>query len=85
MRTTRIEVEGRAGHYATISRKRGMRSIDITVLTPTRPEGKTAKAGAANEDGQRYIAAWLHRELEGYEGAAGDIADYLRAIEAFAD
>ena len=85
MRTTRIDIEGRRGRYATVSRKDGSRTINITVLTPDRPDGKTAKANAANEDGQRCIAAWLHRELEGYEGAAGDVADYLRVIQTLAD
>ena len=85
MRTTRIEVEGRAGHYATISRKRGTRSIDITMLTPDQPDGITIHADPTNEDSQHYAAAWVHKRLEGYAGAAGDIADYLRVVQAFAD
>jgi hypothetical protein len=85
MKVTRIEIEGRAGRYATVTRKDGCQTIDITVLTLERPEGTTAKASATNEESQRYMAAWLHKALEGYEGAAGDIADYLRVIQTFAD
>jgi hypothetical protein len=34
---------------------------------------------------QRYAPARLQRELNGYQGTAGDVADYLRAIQTFAD
>jgi hypothetical protein len=89
MRTTRIDIEGRAGHYATISRKRGTRVIEIVVLTPDRPgpmgAGETFNADATNEDGRQYAAALLQKRLDGYQGTAGDVADYLRAIQNFAD
>jgi hypothetical protein len=85
MKVTRIDIEGRAGRYVTVSRKDGCRTIDITMLTPTWPDGTTVKADATNEESQRYMAAWLHKALEGYEGTAGDIADYLRVIQTFAD
>jgi hypothetical protein len=89
MRTTRIDIEGRAGHYATISRKRGARVIEIAVLTPGQPGrtggGETFNADATNEDSQRYAAALLQKRLDGYQGAAGDIADFLRVIQTFAD
>ncbi|MBM4020277.1 MAG: hypothetical protein FJ288_18480 [Planctomycetes bacterium] len=89
MRTTRIDIEGRAGHYATISRKPGARVIEIAVLTPGQPGpvggGETFNVDATNEDSQRYAAARLQKRLDGYQGAAGDIADYLRAIQTFAD
>jgi hypothetical protein len=85
MKVTRIDIEGRAEHYATVTRKDGSDTIDITLLTPVWPDGNTVKASATNPDAPRHIAAWLHRALEGYEGAAGDIADYLRVIQTFAD
>jgi hypothetical protein len=38
-----------------------------------------------DERSQRHAAARLQRELDGYQGTAGDVADYLRAIQTFAD
>jgi len=89
MRTTRIDIEGRRGRYATVSRREGARVIEITVLTPDRPGplggGETFNADPTNEDSQRYTAALLQKRLDGYQGTAGDVADYLRVIQAFAD
>ena len=85
MKTTRIEIEGRAGHYATVSRKGGGRTIDIEVLTPDRPDGFVLRASPTVEAIQRYAAAWLHKALEGHEGTAGDVLEYLRMIQTFAD
>ncbi|MBM4019980.1 MAG: hypothetical protein FJ288_16935 [Planctomycetes bacterium] len=89
MRTTRIDIEGRRGRYATVSRREGARVIEITVLVPDRPgplgDGETFNADATNEDSQRYAAALLQKRLDGCEGTSGDIADYLRVIQAFAD
>jgi len=89
MRTTRIDIEGRRGRYATVSRREGARVIEIAVLTPGRHgpvgDGETLSADAANEDSQRYAAALLQKRLDGYEGTSGDIADYLRVIQALAD
>jgi len=89
MRTTRIDIEGRRGRYATVSRREGARVIEITVLAPDRPgplgDGETFQADATNEDSQRYAAALLQKRLDGYQGTAGDVADYLRVIQALAD
>jgi hypothetical protein len=38
-----------------------------------------------DEGSQRHAAARIQRELDGYQGTAGDVADYLRAIQNFAD
>ena len=38
-----------------------------------------------DEQSQWSAAARLQRELDGYQGTAGDVADYLRAIQTFAD
>ena len=85
MKVTRIDVEGRAGYYATISRKRGMRSIAITMLTPDQPDGVTAAVDPADGAGQLAHANRLQKELDGYEGTIGDRIEYLRAIQTFAD
>ena len=85
MKTTRIEVEGRAEHYATISRKRGARNIDITMLTPDQPDGVTIHADARDAESIRYAAAWVQKRLDGHQGTAGDVADYLRVIQMLED
>ena len=55
------------------------------LLTPDCPDGAVIKADPMNEASQRYAAGWLHRQLEGYEGTAGDVLEYLRMIQTFAD
>jgi hypothetical protein len=89
VKTTRIDIEGRRGHYATVSRCEGTRVIEIVVRTPDQAGpmggGETFNADATNEDSQHYAAALLQKRLDGYQGAAGDVADYLRAIQTFAD
>ena len=89
MRTTRIDIEGRRGRYATVSRREGARAIEVTILAPDQPgplgDGETFQADATNEDSQRYAAALLQKRLDGYAGTAGDVADYLRVIQTFAD
>ena len=89
MRTTRIEIEGRQGHYATISRRRGSPDIEVGVLTPKCPDGMTlevtARRDADSENARCRFARNLHRILEGCEGTNSDIEDYYREIERFAD
>jgi hypothetical protein len=89
MRVTRIEIEGRQGCYATISRRRGSPDIEVTVLTPKRPDGipmqVAARGDAAGEKVRRAFAGSLHRMLEGHYGTHGDIEEYYRGIERFTD
>jgi len=89
MRITRIEIEGRQGRYATISRRHGSPDIEVTVLTPERPEGMPMQVAArGDETGEkvsRAFAGYLHRMLEGHEGTNSDIEGYYREVERFAD
>jgi hypothetical protein len=89
MRITRIEIEGRRGRYATITRQRGNPNIEVAVLVPERPEGmKMEVAARGDETGEkirRAFAGYLHRQLEEYEGTNCDIEGYAREIERFAD
>ena len=89
MRITRIEIEGRQGRYATITRRRGRSDIEVTVLTPRCPQGTlltvTARGDEAGEKVRRAFADYLHRMLEGREGTRGDVEDYCRELERFAD
>lgn len=89
MKVTRIDLEGRNGRYATISRKRGSQDIDVTILTPERPEGLpmqvAARGDETGEKVRRAFAGYLHRMLEGYDGTNSDVEGYYREVERFAD
>ena len=89
MRITRIEIEGRRGRYATITRQRGNPNIEVTVLVPERPEGMKMDVAARGDEScekvRRAFAGYLHRQLEEYEGTNCDIEVYAREIERFAD
>ena len=89
MRITRIEIEGRRGRFATITRQRGNQNIEVTVLIPERPDGMTLEVAArGDETGEkvrRAFADYLHRQLEEYEGTNCDIEGYARELERFAD
>ena len=89
MRITRIEIEGRRGRYATITRQCGNPNIEVTVLVPERPDGmKMDVAARGDETGEkvrRAFAGYLHRQLEEYEGTNCDIEGYARELERFAD
>jgi hypothetical protein len=84
-----MEIEGRPGRYATISRRRGSSDIEVTVLTPERPDGATMQVAArgdeVGEKVRRAFAGYLHRMLEECEGTNGDIDTYYQVIERFAD
>jgi hypothetical protein len=43
------------------------------------------RANPTLDASQRYAAGWLHKVREGYEGTAGDLVEYLRLIQTFAD
>jgi hypothetical protein len=89
MRITRIEIEGRRGRYATITRQRGNPNIEVTVLIPERPDGMTLEVAArGDENGEkdrRACAGFLHRRLEEHEGTNCDVECYHRELERFAD
>ena len=89
MRITRIEIEGRRGRYATITRQRGNPNIEVAVLVPERPDGMTLEVAArGDETGEkvrRAFAGYLHRQLEEYEGTNCDVEVYCRELERFAD
>lgn len=86
MRTTRIELEGRQGWYATIARRRGSKWIEITVLTPYLPDGKEHRIAADAQEQELWNqASNLHLTIEGRQGSNSDIHDYLRELQRFAD
>jgi hypothetical protein len=92
MRTTRIDIEGRLGKAALF---RSNINIVINVCRRHEKTGTTIRRGIGREDSwvigcrdhaaQQGIAARLQQTLDGCRGTGGDIAEYLRAIETFAD
>ena len=84
MKTTRMTVEGVKG-WANIA----PREVAGKVVIGIRGDGAAGvfdlNVDTCDEQSQRYAAARLQRELDGYQGTAGNVADYLRAIQTFAD
>jgi len=86
MRITRIDIEGREGRYATITRRKGSRWIEVTILTAYQPDGKDHRIAAdADESELRNQARHLQHALDGVIGTAGDIDGYYRELQRFAD
>ncbi|MCK4873624.1 MAG: hypothetical protein KAS72_12955 [Phycisphaerales bacterium] len=86
MRTTRIEIQGREGHYATISRlyePRPCRFIRVDILCPGLD--RTHRVSADDRDDQWSMAECLQETLDGYRGTNGDIDEYFRTLQTFAD
>jgi len=95
MKTTQMTVEG-AGGEVKLSREAANIRIEAKWLgriieTPKRdmPVFETAAwevaARASDKDRLELAARRLQATLDGYEGTNGDVADYLRAIQNFAD
>jgi hypothetical protein len=94
MKTTRIDIEGPLGS-ATI--RRDGRRIVITgtrlARVVERRDGQGVPVGEAFEligraDNHRanvVVARMLQKYLDGHRGTEGDVAEYLRVIETFAD
>ena len=91
MRTTRIDIESSRGR-ATILRSGSDIVVNVTQYTTLgdairQDIGHDASwlASANNPDQQQCMAVSLQILLDGHVGAAGDVADYQRVIEIFAD
>ena len=93
MKTTRIDIEGRLGK-ATIFRSGGeivinaskhRGSPDKIIRRGISPTEDSWVVGCRDFAGQQGLAARLQQTLDGDRGTVGDVADYLRAIETFAD
>jgi len=84
MRTTRMTVEGAKG-WANIARREVAGKMVIAIHGDGAAGLFDFNADARDQRSQQYAAARLQRELDGYQGTAGDVADYLRAIQTFAD
>jgi len=84
MKITHTTVESTKG-WANIAR----RDVAGKVVIGIRGDGAAGvfdlNVDTRDEQSQRHAAARLQRELDGYQGTAGDVADYLRAIQNFAE
>lgn len=80
MRITRINVEGEAGRFANMTRKRGSEHIEVEILVPERPNGRVHQVEASCEEDLASMANCLRHELRG-----GGRADYLQALRRLAD
>ena len=84
MKVTRMTVEGAKG-WANITRREVAGKMVISIHGDGAAGLFDFNADTRDERSQRYGAARLQRELDGYQGTVGDVADYLRAIQHFAD
>ena len=85
MRISKIEIEGSEGRYATISRRKQSRWIEVMILTPYQPDGTILRIAAnAGEDELRNQARILQTTLDGVRGTNGDIDDYFNELLRFA-
>lgn len=86
MRITRIDVEGREGRYAQVSRRQGDEAIEVLILTPQEPDGQVHRVRAhGGEDALRAAARDLHMALEGHAGTHGDVQAYYDVLARFTD
>ena len=87
MRTTRIEIEGAAGHVA-IERKSGQCNvrIDSVIRDPKRNEQawKVWEIAITANEGELFgIADEAFTRTEGHTGTNSDVHDLLREIQRF--
>jgi len=86
MRITRIDIEGREGRYATITRRNASRWIEVTILTPQEPDGKDHRITAAADESELWNQARnLQHALDARVGTTGEIDGYYRQLQRFAD
>ena len=84
MKVTRMTVEGAKG-WANIVRREVAGKMVISIRGDGAAGVFDLEVDTRDEQSQRSAAARLQRELDGYQGTAGDVADYLRAIQTFAE
>lgn len=85
MKTTRIDLEGRPGRHATITRKRGSDQIEVTILVPEMPDGKTHYVKADCREDVFSMAQCLISQLEKTKGTNSMVHEYFRELERFMD
>ena len=84
MKTTQMTVEGVAGKATILRSDTGEIVINVTRVRGGRREDSWVLS-SRDAEAQERVATRLQRTLDGYHGTAGDVAEYLRAIQHFAD
>ncbi|MCG3180942.1 MAG: hypothetical protein BIFFINMI_03307 [Phycisphaerae bacterium] len=89
MKTTQIQIEGNNGNQAIVFRSSDQIVINLSIVKHgrfgIRRHEDTWVVSARSEWEQIDAARKLQRTLDGQIGTAGDVADYQRVIETFAD
>ena len=89
MRITRIDFEGRPGHYATAQRRSGPSAapnvVVVTILTPDVPDGREHHVTADCEDDLRSMAECLQHHLDGCRGTGSDVYGYYAELLRLSD
>ncbi len=80
MRITELRLEGPAGNFATLKRKRDCDTLEIQIITP-RGEQPLLRPAADDKNDLWSAAEAVQEALDGYPGAGGDIREYFRVIE----
>jgi len=89
MRLTRIDFEGKSGHYATAQRRVGSGKapnvVVVTILTPDVPDGREHHVTADCEDDLRSMAECLQHHLDGCRGTGSDVYGYYAELLRLSD
>ena len=80
MRLTRIDFEGKPGHFATAQRRAASGTapnvVVVTILTPDMPDGREHHVTADCQEDVWSMAECLQHQLDGYTGTNSEINDY---------
>ena len=80
MRLTRIDFEGKPGHYATAQRRAASGTVPnvvvVTTLTPDMPDGREHHVAADCQEDVWSMAECLQHQLDGYTGSNSEVNDY---------
>ena len=85
MRITRIDFEGKPGHYATAQSRRGSDQIEVELLTPDFPDGRKHHVQADCEEDIFSMAQCLQEHLDGYKGTNSDVHDCYQELLRLSD
>ncbi len=89
MRLTRIDFEGKPGHYATAQRRAASGTapnvVVVTILTPEQPNGREHHVTADCEEDLRSMAECLQYHLDGCRGTGSDIHGYYVELLRLSD
>lgn len=90
MRITRIDFEGKPGHYATAQRRGASGTektdiIEVTILCPDMPDGRKHHVTVDCEHDLFSMAECMQYHLDGCRGTNSMIHDYYRELCRLSD